>query len=105
MEEIVFFHRPSRTAVFTDLIENFERDFIEANWGGWKARLAHLAGITAPDGMAPLDFRASFLRRKPAREAFAKVLAWDPERVVMAHGARIDHDGRAFLEHSFRWLG
>ncbi|NVB39574.1 hypothetical protein G6O69_17155 [Pseudenhygromyxa sp. WMMC2535] len=54
--------------------------------------------------MAPIDHRASFLRRKPAREAFATVLGWEPERVIMAHGTWVDRDGRAFLEHAFRWL-
>ncbi len=104
LEEVVFFHRPSRTVILADLIENFEQEFLDANWKGWQARLAHFAGITAPEGMAPLDFRISFLRRKPAREAFAKLLAWDPERVIMAHGAWVASEGRAFLEHSFRWL-
>ena len=104
MEEIVFFHRPSSTAIFGDLIENFEQDFLDANWTRWQARLAHFAGITAPEGKAPIDFRASFVRRKSAREALSQVMAWAPQRVVMAHGTWIDSEGVAFLERSFSWL-
>jgi hypothetical protein len=107
MHEIVFFHRASRTAIFGDLIENFEASFIDTHWTGWfglKRRVARVIGIMAPDGRAPLDFRATFLRRRAARESLARVLAWTPERVIMAHGAWIDRDGLEFLRRSFRWL-
>ena len=104
MDEVVFLHAPSRTAIFCDLIENFEPEFLEVNWKRWQSRFARFAGITAPDGKAPLDFRASFLRRGPAREALGTILAWAPERVIMAHGAWIDRDAGAFLERSFAWL-
>lgn len=104
MEEIVFFHLPSRTVIFGDLIENFEQSFLDANWKRWQARLARFAGITAPDGKAPIDFRTSFVRRKVARVALAKVMSWAPERVIMAHGSWIERDGVAFLERSFAWL-
>ncbi len=114
MEEIVFLHRSSGTAIFGDLIENFEQAFLDANWKRWQARCAHFIGITAPDGKAPLDYRASFIRRGRAREALIKVLAWAPRRVLMAHGTWIDAigpDGQAddtialeFLKRSFSWL-
>jgi hypothetical protein len=104
MEEIVFFHRPSHTAIFADLIENFEPAFLEAHWKSWQVRMAKLAGITAPEGKAPLDFRASFLRRKQARAALARVRSWAPQRVIMAHGRWIDDDAGAFLDRSFAWL-
>jgi len=34
MQEVVFFHRASRTAVFGDLIENFELSFVDEHWKG-----------------------------------------------------------------------
>lgn len=86
------------------LDENFEQEFLDHNWKRWQARLAHFAGITAPDGKAPLDFRSSFLRRKPAREAVATIMSWAPERVIMAHGRWVDEDAPGFLERSFAWL-
>jgi len=104
MEEVGFFHRASETLIVADLIENFERDFLDAHWKPWQIRLARWAGIVAPDGQAPLDFRTSFLRRKPARAAVATILSWAPRRVIMAHGAIVSEDAVAFLERSFRWL-
>jgi hypothetical protein len=106
MEEVVFFHRRSRTAIFADLIENFSEEFLRSQpgWGGWRRALAHLSRITEPYGMAPLDWRLSWFGRTAARRALATVLAWNPERVVMAHGTWVPGSGRVFIERSFRWL-
>jgi len=60
MDEIVFFHRASRTAIFADLIENFGENFLRATpgWRGWRGYLARKVWkIAAPDGMAPLEWR------------------------------------------------
>lgn len=106
MDEVVFFHRASRTAVFADLIENFDLDFLRRTpgWSGWRGWVGRHWGITEPFGMAPLEWRWSFLRRGAARRALAQILSWNPKRVVMAHGNWIERDGRAFVERSFRWL-
>lgn len=106
MDEIVFFHRRSRTALFADLIENFGLEFLRNSpgWRGWRTTIARLWRITEPYGMAPLEWRLSFLHRRPARAALDTVIAWDPVRVVMAHGTWIPENGKAFVERSFRWL-
>ena len=100
MTEIVFFHRESRTAIFADLIENFSRDWFR----GWRGWLARLDGIVGPYGGAPREWRLSFRNRKAARAALARILAWQPEQVVMAHGEMTRQDGAAFIRKSFRWL-
>jgi hypothetical protein len=106
MDEVVFFHRASRTALFADLIENFSLEFLHSTpgWRGWKTTIARLWQITEPYGMAPLEWRLSFVRPRIAREALSRVLAWDPAAVIMAHGTRVTNDGRAFIRRSFRWL-
>jgi hypothetical protein len=106
MDEVVFFHQLSRTAIFADLIENFSLEFLRdtPGWRGWRTTIARLWQITEPCGMAPLELRLSFVRRRVAREALNKTLAWDPSGVVMAHGTCATTNGRAFIQHSFRWL-
>ncbi len=101
MTEVVFFHRASRTAIFADLIQNLPRDFAK----GWRGVVARLAGITEPHPGAPRDWRTTFLDRKAARAALGRILAWDIERVVIAHGAPAEHDGEAFVRRAFGWLG
>jgi hypothetical protein len=100
MTEVVFFHRASRTAIFADLIQSLPRDLVK----GWRAVLARLGGILEPNPGIPGDWRASFLDRKAARAALARVLAWDIQRVVIAHGATVERDGEAFVRRAFAWL-
>ena len=105
MDEIVFCHRASRTVIIADLIENFSEGFLRQYWSWWQRPLARLDGITTHSARAPLEWRLSFFDRAPARAARDKMLAWNAERVVMAHGEWQPSNGRAFLARSFSWLG
>jgi hypothetical protein len=101
MEEAVFFHRKTRTLVLADLIENFEPGKI----GGVYRWLVRFAGAADPDGKAPIDLRLTFWGRKEAaRSSFERMLAWDPDKVVLAHGRWYDRAGTAELRRAFRWL-
>lgn len=104
MDELVFFHRASRTAILADLSENFDDRFLNEHWSWWQRPIARAWKIVTGYGYAPLEWRLSFTDRVPARRARDRVLGWDPERVVMAHGEwQADH-GRAYLERCFAWL-
>ena len=71
MQETVFFHRPSRTLILADLIENFETNkFASCLW----ANIMKLTGISSPDGKAPADWRATFKDKTTARESLAQIL-------------------------------
>jgi hypothetical protein len=99
MNEIVFFHRASCTALFADLIENFHPHWFT----GWRGLLARLDGIVIPHPGAPREWRLTFNRER-ARAALARILAWRPEQVVVAHGEIVRTGGTAFIRKSFRWL-
>lgn len=104
MDEIVFFHRTSRTGIIGDLSENFSDEFLQEHWGWFSRRIAKLWKITEPWGYAPLELRATWFDREPARRALRELLAKNPERVVMAHGEWQRGGGRAYLEKAFAWL-
>ncbi len=104
MDEIIFFHRPSGTAIIGDLSENFSDDFLQKHWGWLSRRVAKLWRITEPWGYAPLELRLSWTDKAPARRALDALLAKDPRRVIMAHGEWQREDGRAYLEKAFAWL-
>jgi hypothetical protein len=73
----------SRTVILADLIENFEPEKL-GRFYGW---LVRLAGAAHRDGKTPLDLRATFLGNKDeARVSLEKMLSWEPEQVIMAHG-------------------
>ncbi|MCB1682935.1 MAG: DUF4336 domain-containing protein [Pseudomonadales bacterium] len=104
MDEIVFQHRASRTAILGDLSENFSTGFLEEHWAPWQRRVAKWWRIVDGYGYAPLEWRLSWMHREPARVALRGLLAARPEQVVMAHGEWQRTDGHAYLTHAFAWL-
>ena len=105
LDEVAFFHRPSRTAIFADLIQAFGDTFLRENWSWWRRPLARLDGIAAANPGAPREWRLSFLDRDLARSARARALSWNCEQVVLAHGEWPRSDGREFLRRALAWLG
>ena len=100
MEEVVFFHRPSRTAIVGDLVQRHD----PSGFPGWKGVLMRLDGLVGEHGSTPREWRASFLRRAPARRARARVLAWQPERLVVAHGACAPAGAARILAEALAWI-
>jgi hypothetical protein len=101
VNEVAFLHRPTRTLILTDLVENLER----AKLGAVAGSLADLAGATAPDGMAPAHYRFAINRRRAQAKTVAQQLVdWAPQRVIFAHGSWYESDGAERLRHSLRWL-
>lgn len=101
MTEIVFLHRPSRTLILTDLIENFE----PAKLGFFARWLTWLGGVQDPDGRMPRDMRLTFRKRKSElKKAVETMIGWNPDRVILAHGRWYETNGTAELRRSFRWL-
>jgi hypothetical protein len=52
----------------------------------------------------PRKFRVAFKDKDTARNAVRRILAWPARAVVIAHGAPVTADGKAFLERAFGWL-
>jgi len=100
MEEVVFFHRASRTAIFADLIQRFP----ESAAKGWKGMLMRLSGLVGEHGSTPPDWQASFLRRSRARSARNAVLAWNPERLLVAHGECVQTGAAKIIAEALAWI-
>jgi hypothetical protein len=98
--EAVFFHRPSGTVLFTDLIQQFPRGWFR----GWRAVVARLDLMTAPEPSVPRKFRTAFIDRRAARTALQRILGWPSSKVLMAHGRPVERNGQAFIARAFRWL-
>jgi hypothetical protein len=65
MEEVVFFHRPSRTAIVGDLIQRHP----ESAASGLKGLVMRLDGLVGARGSAPREWRATFVQRRRTRAA------------------------------------
>ena len=65
MEEVVFFHRESQTAIVCDLIQRHS----EVSSTGWKGMRMRVDSLVGENGSTPREWRASFLQRSKARVA------------------------------------
>ncbi len=96
--EVVFLHRPSRTLVMCDLAFNFGPNvplitrLTMSVLGGY--------GRFRPTRLDPLLIRD----RRAARESLERMLAWDFDRIVIAHGEVLESGGREALRHGYAWL-
>ncbi|MCL1989925.1 MAG: DUF4336 domain-containing protein [Defluviitaleaceae bacterium] len=101
LEEVVFFHKGSKTLILADLIENFEGEKIKSRFWGCVHKIGRIA---APDGQTPLDYRLSFINKKEARKNYKQMLNWKPEKIIIAHGRWFEKNGVEELRRAFRWL-
>ncbi len=100
MDEVLFFHQRSSTCLVCDLIQRHD----PARQTGFIGWLMRLDGLVGPDGSTPREWRATFLDRRKARAAARRALAWQPERLVIAHGEWAPSGGVDALRHGLRWL-
>jgi len=99
MCEVAMLHRPSHTLLLVDLIENFTDTTPGINWmlkAWWK-----LFGMWNVPGPAP-EYRFGWRESAAARAALEKIVAWDFERIVIAHGDLIEHDAKAVAQRAWR---
>jgi hypothetical protein len=104
MDELMFFHRASRTAIIADLSQTFSIDFLKLHWPWWIRPVAKISKMIEGWGYPPIDYRISFRRRKNARLKIRMLIEERPEHVVVAHGKVIRIRGVAFLRRAFSWL-
>lgn len=95
--EVVFFHRPSQTMVCADMIFNLRKHpsrmtrLVALLLGNWKPGATFLEHIMIRD-------------RSGARDQIARMLAWEPSRILLAHGPPILEHGQDVLRRAYAWL-
>ena len=96
--EVVFFHRASRTLIMCDLAFNFGPRAAAPT--RLLMRLIRSYGRFGPSTLDPWLIRD----RRAARESLERILAWDFDRVVVAHGDVLESGGREALRRGYAWL-
>ena len=100
LDEVVYFHRPSRTLVLTDLIVNIKTNGY--NW--WQKLFAEFDGLCYPGGTTPRLYRWSMKSRTTARRVYRSMMEWDPQRVIISHGEWFRNDGKNEIEARLGWV-
>jgi hypothetical protein len=100
IEEVLFLHKDSHTVIMGDLIQNH---IVMKNHPISNAILK-LEGVISPLGGVALDLKLAFTHRNIARNSLKKLLSWDFDKLIIAHGGCIEKDAKLYVERSFRWL-
>lgn len=96
--EVAFFHRPSRTLILCDLAFNFGPRAAAPT--RLLMKLLRSYGRLAPSTLDPLLIRD----RRAARESLERILAWDFDRIIVAHGDVLESGGHEVLRQGYSWL-
>jgi hypothetical protein len=101
MREVEFLHRASRSLVAVDLIENFSDQTAGTN--GVLRAMMTLLGMWGRPRPAP-ELRWFTRDRAAARQAIERILAWDFDRAVIAHGDLLNASPHAAIREAWQWL-
>lgn len=100
LDEFVFFHRPSRTAILTDLIVNLKLE----GQSFLGRMLVKSEGVAYPHGRTPLLVRLGMRDRERGAAAARKILEWKPKSAVISHGEWFRENGEDELRQRLGWL-
>ena len=90
--EVAFYHRPSKTLLLVDVIENITDQTPNVNWilMFWWKMVFHMWNNPKP---AP-EYQMGWRDKQAARTSLEKILEWDFERIILAHGDLIETHAR-----------
>ncbi|RKP49481.1 DUF4336 domain-containing protein [Trinickia fusca] len=93
--ETIWFHKPSRTLIVTDLCQWWQGDL------SFGARAyAALTGVRTRLAV-PRTIRLAVKDRQAARASAQRILDWPFVRVITAHNAIVEHDAHRAVEAAF----
>eukprot|EP00580_Thalassiosira_gravida_P000623 CAMPEP_0201614216 /NCGR_PEP_ID=MMETSP0492-20130828/28176_1 /ASSEMBLY_ACC=CAM_ASM_000837 /TAXON_ID=420259 /ORGANISM="Thalassiosira gravida, Strain GMp14c1" /LENGTH=202 /DNA_ID=CAMNT_0048081423 /DNA_START=299 /DNA_END=907 /DNA_ORIENTATION=- len=102
MEEVEFYHKPSKTAILCDLIQRHE----EANMTGFKGLLMKMGGVVGEHGSTPRDWRFTFwpFGKTELRKARDAIFDWNAEKLIIAHGQCVDTGASEVIKNALHWI-
>lgn len=99
-DEVVFFHRPSRTLILTDLIINAKTD----RYNVLQKLFSAFDGLGYPNGTTPRLYRWSIKSKNAARNVYQTMVDWAPTKVIISHGEWFRKDGLNELKKRLSWV-
>ena len=97
--EVVFFDRPSKTLIITDLLENIGEKSDAVSWQfklWWKA-VFHMWDNPKP---AP-EYQMGWKDKRAAKRSLERILELDFDRIILSHGENIESDAKAVLRKAW----
>jgi hypothetical protein len=99
LDEIVFYHRPSRSLIVADLLFNL------SGKDAWITRtLGSLVIGPFPGCRFARLYRPAVIDRWRMRTAVERILDWDFDQIIVGHGAVVENNAKEAFRAAFRWL-
>ena len=97
--EVVFFDRPSKTLIVTDLLENIGE---KSGAVGWQLKLWWKAVFHMWDNPKPApEYQMGWKDKRAAKQSLERILEWDFDRIILSHGENIESDAKAVLRKAW----
>jgi hypothetical protein len=99
--EVAFFHKPSRTLILVDLLENIGDDYTHRAglylrfW--WKV----VFKMWNKPKAAP-EYQLGWGRKDTVKQGLNRILDWNAERIILAHGEPVDSNVNNILRTAWR---
>ena len=98
LQEVVFFHRPSRSLLLADLAFNLGPD--GPRWFAWLMR-----AYGSWERFGPTRLEKIMMRDRAAvRASIDRILAWDFQRVIVGHGRNVEAEARERFREAFSFV-
>ncbi|MBW4685009.1 MAG: DUF4336 domain-containing protein [Komarekiella atlantica HA4396-MV6] len=98
VNECVFFHVQSRTLVLTDTAYHFDESFPLLTQ--FAARVIGGYKTLSPSLLEKFSTR----EKEKVKQSVTKILAWDFERVIVAHGSIVENNGKQRFREGYEWF-
>jgi hypothetical protein len=98
LNEIVFFHRDSHTLILTDTVFHFDESFPFVTQ--LAARVLGNYQKLSPSLLEKLATKDT----EKVRRSVHKVLAWDFQRVIVAHGSIVETNAKQRFQDGYAWF-
>ncbi len=100
MWEVAFFHRPSKTLILVDLLENIGDDY--SHEAGLLLRFWWKVVFRMWNNPRPApEYQMGWGNKEIVKSSLNKILSWDAERAIIAHGENIEGQVNATLEKAW----
>ena len=100
LSEVLFFHRNTHTILLDDLI--MRNPVMEGK--PLTNLIFRLGGVQGPGGGVTVDIKMTFLNRSLARQSLERLLSWDFDKLIIAHGPCIESGAKQYVKRAFKWL-
>ena len=98
VQEVAFFHKKSKTLILADMLEYATKEC------GLGLRIFSWIFGMYNKATPPTDFKFTFKDKEAGRKSIEKILKWDFNQIIIAHGPFIETNSKEVFRQAFQWL-